>query len=169
MTCGNVAVCVNEPASVRIVVSGLQVVKFKIGVVIITPVSVGIICCRSASSAVKVGRSEFAPSVVIVRYELYTAFVINSNDITEYILLVPIGIKGPFCISAIPVFKSYRRTVSIIYVNNGFGIRLFCNKKRAIVVIVSRYTVYGFACSETVAACKEVIGVAALATAKHDG
>lgn len=80
LTGGNIDICIQEPADLGVVVTALQVVEPRLGVVDITTVTEGVQGTESACQGF--GNSEaFAPAIVSIFYYGVVAAVNQADDV----------------------------------------------------------------------------------------
>ena len=83
---------IDKSSRIRIVVSRLEVIEPRLGIVIVAPVPEGIVGCVAVlSGRVVAGDGRIAPGIVAVGKGLDSAVVIDGDDVALQVLLKPEG------------------------------------------------------------------------------
>ena len=108
-------VCGQEAANTGIIVSALQVVHFQLGIVVISAVTVKIEIGRIRSrTTVVISGDKVTPSIVCIRNQLCTIFIVDSNNIALQILLEPADIILPVEIAVVMILHTNGCSIGIV-------------------------------------------------------
>ena len=87
-------------------ITAIQVIQPKLGIIVISSVSEGIIICTCVCAAVGISRGMITPSIIGVAYKLCSAFVVNRYNITLQILFEIEGVENVFCTAGCTVLHA---------------------------------------------------------------
>ena len=152
---GNESVGIEEPPRRGIVISALQIIEPRLGVVIIPSVAEGIIIRARMVAFVVVGFRTVAPGVVGVRDELTARRVIDADDVALQVLLEPIGPKRAWTVLRRAVEHSDRAPLGVVEEEEQMIAPALADDLRAVQGVGVCRSVYDLPCADAVG----VVGV----------
>ena len=152
---GNESIGIEEPPRRGIVISALQIIEPRLGVVIIPSVAEGIIIRARMVALVVVGLRAVSPRIVGVRDELTARRVIDADDVALQVLLEPIGIKRAGTVLHRAVEHSDRATLGVVEEEEQMIAPALADDLRAVQRVSVRCSVYDLPCADAVG----VVGV----------
>ena len=141
-------------------ITAIQVIQPKLGIIVISSVSEGIIICTCVCAAVGISRGMITPSIIGVAYKLCSACIVNAYNITLQILFEIEGVENVFCIAACAILHSNRRARFIVQIRNKMIAPLFADNTATVEgVFMRNRVVIGLTCPYSFIIVSERIGI----------
>ena len=152
---GNESIGIDKPPRRGIVISALQIIEPRLGVVIIPSVAEGIIIRARMVALVVVGLRTVSPGIICVRDELTARRVIDADDVALQVLLEPIGVKRARAVLRRAVEHSDRATLGVVEEEEQMIAPALADDLRAVQRVGVCRSVYDLPCADAVG----VVGV----------
>ena len=111
MTCGNIAIRIQKPTPLGVIVSALEIVETCLYIVVITTVAEGVIGRKDQRFEIGIARCgvcfKVTPGIVDIRTDALAVLVVNGNDVSENVLVEEEIIVISCDIRGLTVTKAY--------------------------------------------------------------